>query len=150
VHPIPAGYLPAYALPPHGVSDFIEPINLDKTGTGHWGPTTRAASTADAFKLHYYRQLLPNYEVTLPGSNCPSCSPSAIAAQNTWTSRDVASLVERLGGAIVALHSQSGREGYHAVRMLKEDGKLNLLKGLINVEGTCILVGGWTDGSGLR
>jgi len=139
IHPNPAGYLPAYALPPHGVSDFIEPANLDKTGTGTWGPTARVPSTADAFKLHYYRQLLPNYEVTLPGSTCPSCSPTAIAAQNTWTPRDLASLVERLGGAVVAVHSQSGREGYHMVRMLKEDGKLNLLKGLINVEGTCIL-----------
>ena len=27
-------------------------------------------ATADAFKLHYYRQLLPNYESTLPSSTC--------------------------------------------------------------------------------
>ena len=77
VHPSPAGYLPTFALPPRGVSDFVEPVNLDKTGTGHWGPTTRVASTADAFKLHYYRQLLPNYESTLPSSTCPTCSPIA-------------------------------------------------------------------------
>ena len=32
--PAPLGICPAYALPPHGVSDFIEPANLNKTGTG--------------------------------------------------------------------------------------------------------------------
>jgi hypothetical protein len=42
-----------------------------------------------------------------------------------------------LGGAIVATHSQSGIQGHHLVRVLKEDGKLNMLKGLITVEGTC-------------
>ena len=149
IHPSPAGYLPAYALPPRGVSDFIEPALLNKAGTGTWGPTARAASTADAFKLHYYRQLLPNYEATLPGSTCPGCSPSALAGANTFSPRDLASLVERLGGAIVAVHSQSGLQGYHMVRVLKEDGKLNLLKGLIDIEGTCNLatVGLALDGS---
>jgi hypothetical protein len=139
IHPSPAGYLPAYALPPHGVLDFVEPAHLDKTGTGFWGPTTRAPSSADAFKLHYYRQLLPNYENTLPGSTCMACSPQSVSAANTWSPRDVASLVERLGGAIVAAHSQSGIQSYHMVRVLKEDGKLNLLKGLIDIEGTCNL-----------
>src|SRR4029077_11191988 len=46
IHPSPAGYLPAYALPPHGVLDFVEPVALNKTGTGFWGPTTRVPSTA--------------------------------------------------------------------------------------------------------
>jgi hypothetical protein len=136
VHPNPAGYLPAFALPPRGLSDFIEPANLDKAGTGTWGPTTRVASTADAFKLHYYRQLLPNYEATLPGSTCPTCTPTALVPMNTWSPRDLASLVERLGGGIVVTHSQSGAQGHHLVRVLREDGKLNLLKGLITVEGS--------------
>jgi hypothetical protein len=139
IHPSPAGYLPAYALPPHGVLDFVEPVALNKTGTGFWGPTTRVPSTADAFKLHYYRQLLPNYEETLPGSTCLACSPTSLTGANTWSPRDVASLVERLGGAIVASHSQSGIQSYHMARILKEDGKLNLLKGLIDIEGTCNL-----------
>ena len=149
IHPNPAGYLPAYALPPRGVSDFIEPALLNKAGTGTWGPSARVASTADAFKLHYYRQLLPNYEATLPGSTCPGCSPSALAGANTFSPRNLASLVERLGGAIVAVHSQSGLQGYHMVRVLKQDGKLNLLKGLIDIEGTCNLatVGLAADGS---
>ena len=58
---------------------------------------------------------------------------------NTWSPRDAASLVERLGGAIVATHSQSGIQGLHMTRILKEDGKLGLLKGLITVEGSCDL-----------
>jgi hypothetical protein len=141
VHPNPAGYGPAYALPPHGVLDFVEPVGLIKAGTGFWGPTTRAPSTADAFKLHYYRQLLPNYETTLPASTCAACNPTAKAPANTWSPRDAASLVERLGGAIVATHSQSGSQGHDMVRILREDGKLNLLKGLITVEGGCGLAG---------
>jgi hypothetical protein len=137
VHPNPAGYGPAYALPPHGVLDFVEPVGLIKAGTGFWGPTTRVPSTADAFKLHYYRQLLPNYETTLPGSTCAACMPTNKAPANTWSPRDVASLVERLGGAIVGTHSQSGSQGHDMVRILKEDGKLDLLKGLITIEGGC-------------
>jgi hypothetical protein len=136
VHPNPAGYLPAYALPPRGLSDFIEPANLLKAGTGTWGPTNRVAGTADAFKLHYYRQLLPNYEATLPASNCPTCIPTTLVPMNTWSPRALASLVERLGGAIVVTHSQSGAQGHHLVRVLREDGKLSLLKGLITVEGS--------------
>jgi hypothetical protein len=133
VHPDPAGYLPAFDL--NATSDFIYPSNLVYTGTGTWGPTP--FGPPKAYQLHYYRQLLPNYEVTLPTSTCPSCSPTALIQANTWSPRDVASLVERLGGAIVATHSQSGIQGHDMVRVLREDGKLNLLKGLITVEGTC-------------
>jgi hypothetical protein len=137
VHPSPAGYLPTFALPPRGVLDFVQPVGLVFTGTGTWGPATRAPATADAFKLHYYRQLLPNYESTLPSSTCQACSPMNKAAANTWSPRDVASLVERLGGAIVGTHSQSGSQGHDMVRILKEDGQLGLLKGLITIEGGC-------------
>ena len=48
-------------------------------------------------------------------------------------------LVERLGGAIVATHSQSGIMGHHMVRILKERGHLDLVKGLITIEGGCSL-----------
>ena len=58
---------------------------------------------------------------------------------NTWTPRDLADLVERLGGAVVATHSQSGIMGHHMVRILKERGHLGLLKGLITIEGSCSL-----------
>src|SRR5689334_4949983 len=52
---------------------------------------------------------------------------------------DLALLVERLGGAVVATHSQSGIMGHHMARILKERGHLNLLKGLITIEGSCSL-----------
>ena len=71
-------------------------------------------------------------------------------AADTWSPRDVASLVEMLGGAIVATHSQSGSQGHNMTRMLKEDGKLSLLKGLITVEGVLQPDGRRIRGCGLR
>jgi hypothetical protein len=87
----------------------------------------------------YYKQLVPNAEVTLPGSTCASCNPQALSPANTWTPQNLALLVERLGGAIVATHSQSGIMGHHMIRILKERGHLDLVKGLITVEGGCSL-----------
>ncbi len=87
----------------------------------------------------YYKQLVPNTEVTLPGSTCASCTPQNVNAANTWTPQALALLVERLGGAVIATHSQSGSMGHHAVRMLKERGALGLVKGLITIEGGCSL-----------
>ncbi len=87
----------------------------------------------------YYKQLVPNAEVTLPGSTCATCTPSALSPANTWTPQNLALLVERLGGAIVATHSQSGIMGHHMVRILKERGRLDLVKGLITIEGGCSL-----------
>jgi hypothetical protein len=52
---------------------------------------------------------------------------------------DLALLVEKLGGAVVATHSQSGIMGHHMVRILKERGHLSMLKGLITIEGSCSL-----------
>ena len=87
----------------------------------------------------YYKQLVPNAEVTLPGSTCATCTPQNLSPANTWTPQNLALLVERLGGAIVATHSQSGMMGHHMVRILKERGKLDLVKGLITIEGGCSL-----------
>jgi hypothetical protein len=42
----------------------------------------------------------------------------------------------------VATHSQAGGPGHHVVRVLKEHGKLDMLKGLITDEGSCALTGG--------
>lgn len=39
----------------------------------------------------------------------------------------------------MATHSQSGIMGHHMTRILKERGHLNLLKGLITIEGSCSL-----------
>lgn len=87
----------------------------------------------------YYKQLVPNAESTLPGSTCTPCTPQALAPANTWTPQNLATLVEQLGGAIIATHSQSGIMGHHMVRILKERGHLNLVKALITVEGGCSL-----------
>jgi hypothetical protein len=105
--------------------------------TGAIGPAP--AGPADDFALEYYKQLVPNAEATLPASICPTCDPKEIAPANTWTPMDLADLVEKLGGAVVATHSQSGIMGHHMVRILKERGHLDLLKGLITIEGSCSL-----------
>src|SRR5439155_24234456 len=65
--------------------------------------------------------------------------PKALSPANTWTPQNLAALVEKLGGAIVATHSQSGIMGHHMVRILKERGHLDMLKGLITIEGSCSL-----------
>jgi hypothetical protein len=92
-----------------------------------------------SYALEYYKQLVPNAEVTLPGSICNTCEPKEIAPANTWTPQNLATLVERLGGAIVVTHSQSGIMGHHMARILKERGHLGLLKGLVTLEGSCSL-----------
>jgi len=106
-------------------------------------PTDGRPHVAPQFPLEavaeYYKQLVPNAEVTLPGSTCASCNPQNLSPANTWTPQNLALLVERLGGAIIATHSQSGIMGHHAVRILKERGHLDLVKGLITIEGGCSL-----------
>jgi hypothetical protein len=97
------------------------------------------AGPKDYYALNYYKELVPNSESTLPGSVCSTCEPKEIAPANTWTPMDLALLVEKLGGAVVATHSQSGIMGHHMVRILKERGHLDLLKGLITIEGSCSL-----------
>ena len=106
-------------------------------------PTDGRAHVAPQFPLdvvaEYYKQLVPNGEATLPGSTCATCAPQQLSPANTWTPQNLALLVERLGGAIVATHSQSGIMGHHMVRILKERGHLDLVKGLITIEGGCSL-----------
>jgi hypothetical protein len=104
---------------------------------GALGPAP--AGSKDYYALEYYKQLVPNAEVTLPGSTCATCDPAAISPANTWTPQNLAALVERLGGAIVVTHSQSGIMGHHMTRLLKERGQLGLLKGLVTLEGSCSL-----------
>ena len=122
-------YLPAY---PIGAVDAKIAARTGAIGPAPMGPNNDLA-------LEYYKQLVPNAEVTLPGSICATCDPKEIPPANTWTPMDLADLVERLGGAVVATHSQSGIMGHHMVRILKERGHLNLVKGLITIEGSCSL-----------
>src|SRR5712692_3182413 len=122
-------YLPAYPI-----------AAIDAKIAARDGAIAQApAGPNNYYALEYYKQLVPNAEVTLPGSTCASCDPTALSPANTWTPQDLAALVEKLGGAIVATHSQSGIMGHHMARILKERGHLDLLKGLITIEGSCSL-----------
>jgi hypothetical protein len=132
-HLLPAGStIQTGRLVPHGSPE-------DPQGTG----TAEEPHVAPQFPMmavaEYYKQLVPNAEATLPGSTCASCEPQALSPANTWTPQNLALLVERLGGAIVATHSQSGIMGHHMVRILKERGRADLVKGLITIEGGCSL-----------
>jgi len=122
-------YRPAYPLT---AVDAHVSARMGAIGPAPKGP-------ADDYALEYYKQLVPNAEVTLPSSICATCQPTAIPPANTWTPMALADLVEKLGGAVVATHSQSGIMGHHMVRILKERGHLDLLKGLITIEGSCSL-----------
>ncbi len=122
-------YFPAYPL------NSADPSIAARTGAIGSAP----AGPSDYYALNYYKELVPNSESTLPGSVCSVCDPKEIAPANTWTPMDLALLVEKLGGAVVATHSQSGIMGHHMVRILKERGHLDLLKGLITIEGSCSL-----------
>jgi hypothetical protein len=123
------GYFPTFPI------NAIDPRIAARTGAIAAAPS----GPPNYYALEYYKQLVPNAEVTLPGSTCATCEPTQIAPANTWTPLALADLVEKLGGAIVATHSQSGIMGHHMARILKERGKLDLLKGLITVEGSCSL-----------
>jgi hypothetical protein len=85
--------------------------------------------------LDAYKFNVPNAESTLPGSNCPSCVPTTLNSTNTWTPKALAEMVVGLGGAVVATHSQSGQIGMNMVRVLREQGNLSYLKGLVQIEG---------------
>ena len=50
---------------------------------GAIGPAPNPANNT-YLALEYYKQLVPNAEVTLPGSICEACTPREIAPNNTW------------------------------------------------------------------
>jgi hypothetical protein len=122
-------YLPAYPL------GAVDPRIASRTGAIAAAPS----GPNNYYALDYYKQLVPNSEVTLPGSTCSTCTPTNLSPAETWTPEALALLVEKLGGAIVATHSQSGIMGHHMVRILKDRGRLDLVKGLITLEGSCAL-----------
>ena len=123
-------YPPAYPIPP--VPNSIDPSIEARVGA--IGPAPNLANNT-YLALRYYKQLVPNGEATLPGSVCANCTPTTVGPADTWSPRALAELVEGLGGAIVSPHSQSTSQVFHMVRILKEHGKLDLLKGIIIPEG---------------
>ena len=119
-------YPPAFPIPP--VDFSIDPRIAAREGA--IGPAPNPANNA-YLALNYYKQLVPNFEALLPTSECPTCNPTTIAPDSTWDGLAMANLVERLGGAIVSPHSQSGIHLLHMIRILRERGKLHLVKGII-------------------
>src|SRR5262249_40629645 len=73
---------------------------------------------ADALD-QYFSQLVPNTETTLEG-----------AGANTV--KALAALIDRIGPAVVMVHSQSGAYGLDVVRM-----RADKMRGFIDVEGNC-------------
>ena len=123
-------YLPAYPIPP-----VLDAANANLVArSGAIGPAPNAANNP-YLGLEYYKQLVPNAEVTLPGSVCESCEPRQVASVNTWLPLALADLLEGIGGGILSPHSQSTAPVFHTVRILKERGRLDLIKGIIIPEG---------------
>jgi hypothetical protein len=115
-----------------------------KSRTGNGAPAgigtvtpdnAQVAENAARLALDAYKFDLPDAERFLPTGECPTCNPTALQGDDFWTPKALAELVEGIGGAIVATHSQSGIHGHHLVRILKEHRNLDLLKGLITFEG---------------
>ena len=123
-------YPPAFPIPP--VPDSADPRLVTRAGAIGQAPNP---SNNTYLGLEYYKQLVPNGEVTLPGSVCSSCSPQNLNAIDTWLPLALAELLEGIGGGILSPHSQSTSSVFHTVRILKERGKLDLLKGIIIPEG---------------
>jgi hypothetical protein len=123
-------YPPAYPIPP--VANSTDPRLVARNGAV--GPAPKPVNDA-YLGLEYYKQLVPNAEVTLPGSTCDTCDPTTVSSVNTWLPLALAELLEGLGGGILSPHSQSTAPVFHTVRILKERGELDLIKGIIIPEG---------------
>lgn len=123
-------YPPAFPIPP--VANSVDRDVKEREGA--IGPAPNQPNNR-YLALEYYKQLVPNGEVTLPGSVCPSCNPQNLNAIDTWLPNALADLLQGLGGGILSPHSQSTSSVFHTVRVLKERGKLNLIKGIIIPEG---------------
>jgi hypothetical protein len=134
--------LPAQMIPP--VPNTVDPSIASRVGA--IGPAPNPVNDV-YLALQHYKYGVPNTDVTLPNSTCSTCAPTTVNGADTWSARDLATLVEGLHGAMVSTHSQSGSVGHHLIRYLKEDdaaGKcgpagacLSMLKGLITIDGVC-------------
>jgi hypothetical protein len=134
-------YPPAYPIPP--VDSSID-ANIEAR-EGALGAVPNPVNNT-YLALNSYKWLVPNAETTLPTGFCEDCIPQVTAPSNTWSPLALAELVERLGGAIVSPHSQSGGQVLHMVRILRDRGKLDLVKGIIIPEsgGTSLAATGTT------
>jgi hypothetical protein len=132
-------YPPAFPIPP--IDSSIDANIVARSGA--IGPAPNAANNA-YLALNYYKQLVPNFEALLPPGFCGTCSPTIVPPDSAWDGLAMANLVERLGGAIVSPHSQSGIHILHMIRILRDRGELNLVKGIIIPE-SAIGLGNFTN-----
>jgi len=123
-------YPPAFPIPP--APNSVNPRLVARAGAIGGAPNP---ANNTYLGLEYYKQLVPNGEVTLPGSVCPTCTPTTLNAIDTWLPLALAELLEGIGGGILSPHSQSTSSVFHTVRILKARGELNLVKGIIIPEG---------------
>jgi hypothetical protein len=123
-------YPPAFPIPPIANAAIARTV----ARSGAIGPAPNPANNI-YLALEYYKQLVPNGELTLPGSKCPSCKTPDLGAIDTWLPLALAELLEGLDGGILSPHSQSTTSVMHTVRILKKRGKLHLVKGIIIPEG---------------
>jgi hypothetical protein len=113
--------------------DEVDPAIQSRVGA--IGPAPNPANNKQ-LALEHYKWGVPNTNSTLPGSVCAECSPNQnVGSDVTWSGQDLAKLVIKLGGAVIATHSQAGPIGHHAVRYLKAAGQLDKLKGLVTIDG---------------
>ena len=99
------------------------------------GGSVRTAGAGAAYALS--TQTARPSRGALHGSVCDT------ATQGVATLRHGARIrrSSKAGRSRDATHSQSGIMGHHMLRLLKERGQANLLKGLITLEGSCSLSG---------
>jgi hypothetical protein len=105
---------------------------------GAIGPAPNPANNTQ-LALELYKWQVPYGDNVLPTSTCPTCTNPTVGPSETWSGRALAELVQGLGGAIVAGHSQGVFIIHHMTRFLKERGQLDELKGLISIEQSCDL-----------
>jgi hypothetical protein len=77
--PAHGNYAPKFPISPG--TDSADPKLVARKGA--IGPAPNAANN-EYLGLEYYKQLVPNAEVTLPGSICETCTPREITPNNTW------------------------------------------------------------------
>src|SRR5438094_10109749 len=111
-------YFPAYPISAVDANVVARTAAIDKPPAG----------PNNYYALEYYKQLVPNAEVTLPGSICASSDLQELSPAHSWTPQDLALLVDNLRGAIGAGHSDYCIMGHHTLRILKERGHLDMVK----------------------
>ena len=107
---------------PHSIPEIALPTRERAWQSYHLGPAYPNFYPGSQFPSeavdHYFSQLVPSAETTLPGSDS--------------TVKALVALLDRVGPAIVMVHSQSGGYGLDLVRQRPEK-----MRAIIDIEGSC-------------